>query len=203
MSPRGILKNAPHEEETPVETPDAGTPDVQEFDRQKVIENTLLNSKLFRDSSSKGDIIRSQIQEQKRRQSHSGSLEHLQWDEKNILINEQEKSATMKIDEPKTPYEGGFDPNNDYYRTDNEDEDHLDDFDLGEGAGDDAPLKNDDRIEVVAQEQENQPEEKEQEEQEELTPEQKHKLFEERRKQHYHLKANPLKKPIQVREEEE
>lgn len=34
----------------------------------------------------------------------------LKWDEANLYLTEQEKSATMKIDEPKTPYAKHYDP---------------------------------------------------------------------------------------------
>lgn len=34
----------------------------------------------------------------------------LKWDEANLYLTEQEKSATMKIDEPKTPYARHYDP---------------------------------------------------------------------------------------------
>ncbi|KAG7694621.1 hypothetical protein KL915_003588 [Ogataea haglerorum] len=201
--PRGILKNAPRDADYCADEPGTLSTDAAEFDRKKVIENTRLNSKLFRDSSSKGDLIRSKIQEQKERLQHEGNLEHLKWDEKNILINELEKSATMKIDEPKTPYEGGFDPNNDYYRSDNE-EDEVEALDLGEGVDDGAQVYSEDRIEVVEQpEHKSESEPESDDENKELSPEEKHRLFEERRKQHYHLKANPLKQPIQVSDDEE
>jgi len=34
----------------------------------------------------------------------------LKWDEANLYLTEQEKSSTMKIDEPKTPYARHYDP---------------------------------------------------------------------------------------------
>ena len=37
----------------------------------------------------------------------------LKWDEANLYLTEQEKSATMKIDEPKTPYAPRYDPDED------------------------------------------------------------------------------------------
>jgi protein phosphatase inhibitor 2 len=37
----------------------------------------------------------------------------LKWDEANLYLTEQEKSATMKIDEPKTPYAKQYDPTED------------------------------------------------------------------------------------------
>ncbi|KAI9303907.1 hypothetical protein BJ944DRAFT_94590 [Cunninghamella echinulata] len=36
--------------------------------------------------------------------NHNGSEPHLKWDEDNLMITEQQKTSTMKIDEPKTPY---------------------------------------------------------------------------------------------------
>ena len=42
----------------------------------------------------------------------------LKWDEANLYLTEQEKSSTMKIDEPKTPYTRHYDP------TEDEDEIH-------------------------------------------------------------------------------
>ena len=37
----------------------------------------------------------------------------LKWDEANLYLTEQEKSSTMKIDEPKTPYAAHYDPDED------------------------------------------------------------------------------------------
>jgi protein phosphatase inhibitor 2 len=37
----------------------------------------------------------------------------LKWDEANLYLTEQEKSSTMKIDEPKTPYAKHYDPTED------------------------------------------------------------------------------------------
>ena len=34
----------------------------------------------------------------------------LKWDEANLYLTEQEKSATMKIDEPKTPFVHNYNP---------------------------------------------------------------------------------------------
>lgn len=87
------------------------------LDRQEVIKNTRLNAQLASESS-KGDKIRAKIAEAKSHQSDDDGNEshgekpsdHLQWDEVNLYKTEQEKCATMKIDEPKTPYEGGFNP---------------------------------------------------------------------------------------------
>lgn len=37
----------------------------------------------------------------------------LRWDEANLYLTEQEKSSTMKIDEPKTPYARRYEPEED------------------------------------------------------------------------------------------
>ena len=37
----------------------------------------------------------------------------LKWDEANLYLTEQEKSSTMKINEPKTPYAKHYDPSED------------------------------------------------------------------------------------------
>ena len=48
----------------------------------------------------------------------------LKWDEANLYLTEQEKSSTMKIEEPKTPYAKHYDPA--------EDEDEMRTLDAGE-----------------------------------------------------------------------
>lgn len=48
----------------------------------------------------------------------------LKWDEANLYLTEQEKSSTMKIDEPKTPYAKHYDPA--------EDEDEMRTLDAGD-----------------------------------------------------------------------
>ncbi|KAJ1917064.1 hypothetical protein H4219_003408 [Mycoemilia scoparia] len=50
---------------------------------------------------------------------------HLKWDEDNLMLNEAQKSATMKIDEPPTPYVR-YDPSNDTDAS-------MDDFRLSDG----------------------------------------------------------------------
>lgn len=122
---KGILKNKDEGE-----TESAPVP----FDRKMVIENTRRNAregrKLREERENAADEEGLATEDQT--QDRTSSLSPLRWDEKNLLINEREKCATMKIDEPKTPYEGGFNPNNNYYREDNEDEN-----DEREGEGDD------------------------------------------------------------------
>lgn len=185
--PRGILRNKQDEAHP--------NSNAEFLDRQEVIRNTKLNSKLASDSS-QGDKIRAQIAEKKSKKGEDDKYpEHLHWDEVNLYKTEQEKSATMKIDEPKTPYEGGFNPEGEYYRDD--DEEQIPEFELGQGEEDedmteDTPAQSTSRSlnggEVVPsleldEEQPSKPE----------TAEERHKRFEEKRKAHYHMKAAPLK----------
>lgn len=201
--PRGILKNAREDAAYKHESPNELDREKEVFDRQKVIENTRLNAKLTHGPGAAGAAGAAasgpglaDIELKRQRGETLSEEEQLRWDERNLLINEMEKSATMKIDEPKTPYEGGFDPNNDYYRTDNEaDGDAGDDaFELGEGV-DDADDVNKGEIEVVQRHAASQPAAAAAAAPE-PTAEDKHRLFEEKRKQHYHLKAAPLKHPV-------
>lgn len=59
----------------------------------------------------------------------------LKWDEANLYLTEQEKSSTMKIDEPKTPYAKRYDPEDDEeeMRTLDADELVVDELDMREG----------------------------------------------------------------------
>ncbi|KAI5965761.1 uncharacterized protein KGF55_001124 [Candida pseudojiufengensis] len=205
--PKGILRNNSTSEQSRAQQLQ------DKLDRQEVIKNTRLNAKLNSDSS-KGDEIRAKIAQKKKELGESddpdeSKPEHLKWDELNIYKNEQEKSATMKIDEPKTPYEGGFNPEGEYYKDDedqnNGDED-IPQFDLGEGEYDklDNDNKNESSLhgsEVIKdpnQDDEGDEDEEKEPQEEQLTAEERHKRFEEKRKEHYHLKALPLKHKIDI-----
>ena len=43
-------------------------------------------------------------------QDHAEGAQRLKWDEANLYLTEQERSSTMKITEPKTPYAKQYDP---------------------------------------------------------------------------------------------
>lgn len=179
--PRGILRNK--SQTIPNHSGD-------QLDRQEVIKNTRLNSKL-KSESSEGDKIRNQIAQLKN--SDKQFPDHLKWDEINLYKTEQEKAATMKIDEPKTPYEGGFDPTGEYYQEDEE----IPEFELGESAHVEPQQQiQDDNIEdLTGDEQE--------EEEKPLTAEERHKKFEEMRKNHYHMKGAVLGKKLDISDDEE
>ncbi|KAL8639496.1 MAG: hypothetical protein Q9228_003470, partial [Teloschistes exilis] len=78
-----------------------------------VLQNTLQNAGHRRNSSQPRASV-------SRRQSSNAGLDasgqpihpegRLKWDEANLYLAEQEKSATMKIDEPKTPYAKRYEP---------------------------------------------------------------------------------------------
>lgn len=212
QQPRGILRN---KGEGSPESYDSEAQYLEHLDRQKVIENTRLNAQLANDTS-RGDKIRAKIAERKAQQgidpNESGGEsikspppEHLKWDEINLYKTEQEKNSTMKIDEPKTPYEGGFNPEGEYYK---EDDDEIPDFKLGEGEFDSKTANQIENVqslnggEVIKVPDFVEPEVN-QSESPELTSEERHKKFEEMRKDHYHLKGNALKHKIEVSDDED
>lgn len=199
--PRGILRNRDEVQNSEVDV--VG----DRLDRQEVIRNTRLNSHLVSDSS-KGDEIRAQIAEEKKKKIANGDGEklpdHLKWDELNLYKTEQEKCATMKIDEPKTPYEGGFNPEGEYYKDD--DESTIPGFSLGSGTFEEGIVNNDESLnggEIIKDPDYKEPEQPQEDEKEHpMSAEEKHKAFEEKRKAHYHLKGNALKHNIPPSDEE-
>lgn len=200
--PKGILRNRSDNGQS--ET------NAEKLDRQEVIRNTRLNAQSVSETS-RGDKIRAKIAETKSHQgltdeeddNDSKSSDHLQWDEINLYKTEQEKNATMKIDEPKTPYEGGFNPEGEYYKDDDDEE--IPKFELGTGEFDHVTGPGMDSLhggEVIRDEQSEEGIEPEESQPVETT-EEKHKRFEEMRKAHYHLKGNALKQKIQVSDDED
>lgn len=199
MEPRGILRNK--EESLPKKAE-------EEFDRQEVIRNTRLNAQAASESS-EGDQIRAQIAKSKTHENGANGNgqdrthpDHLKWDEINLYKTEQEKAATMKIDEPKTPYEGGFNPEGEYYRDDGDDDEGeaeaIPELLLGSGQFDsaDAVSQSLNGGEVLKAEYEESDDNNE--EAPPLLAEERHKKFEEMRKAHYKNAASPLKHTYDV-----
>jgi len=117
MSCSGILKNSfqksPPESPTRVEHHD-GNHDVT--DKELTIQNTQINAGHRRSSSAAGSRPGVSSRRQSSRtpsQQGDNDLEtsqRLKWDEANLYLTEQERTSTMKIDEPKTPYAKHYDP---------------------------------------------------------------------------------------------
>lgn len=167
---RGILKNAKDDAAYRTQSPKEVS--IEPLDRHQVIENTRLNAQM-----------RHQNQTDTTQQQLEGDLpSHLKWDEGNLLVNEMEKTPKMKIDEPKTPYEGGFDPNNDYYKL--EPIEGLDD------GMDDTQIKPDE-VEVLVDPAAAEEEQRAQEP-DEVNIEDDISEFERKRRMHYKTEGNPL-----------
>ncbi|KAI0201190.1 hypothetical protein F4808DRAFT_425598 [Astrocystis sublimbata] len=193
--PKGILKNS--YQKSPPESP------IQEKDlseKELTIINTQTNAGHRRSSSTASRPAGSR-RRSSRTPSQVGDNEdalgsqRLQWDEANLYLTEQERTSTMKITEPKTPYAKHYDPAED---SDDEmaDGEQIPGFSLGEpeeevpqnefGAGkgrkpskvhvndDDATPHHDAENEFLG-----------------MTPEEreKHRKFEQLRKKHYEMSS--------------
>ncbi|KAF5628722.1 hypothetical protein F25303_10355 [Fusarium sp. NRRL 25303] len=114
----GILKNS--YQKSPPTSPNHDQP---ASDKELTIANTQINAGHRRSSSGARPSG-------SRRQSGANSSigdvlepsQRLKWDEANLYLTEQERSSTMKITEPKTPYAKHYDPAED---PSDEDEDPL------------------------------------------------------------------------------
>ncbi|KAL8824585.1 MAG: hypothetical protein Q9170_008112 [Blastenia crenularia] len=128
--PKGILKNSfrnsppfaatvPSDYPTtttsnPLYTPQSAPTDPSASEplseKDIVLQNTLQNAGHRRNSSNPRASV------SRRQSSNAGPGQdpnpegRLKWDEANLYLAEQEKTATMKIDEPKTPYAKRYEP---------------------------------------------------------------------------------------------
>ncbi|RKF79020.1 putative glc8 protein [Golovinomyces cichoracearum] len=74
-------------------------------------QNTLQNSGRRRSQSTAQPSISRRISNQNTAHFNGEDTNiRLKWDEVNLYLTEQERSSTMKIDEPKTPYAKRYDP---------------------------------------------------------------------------------------------
>lgn len=94
-----------------------GDPNHELTAKEVTIQNTQYNAGHRRSSSAVGTASRRQSS---RTPSHGpgelapeDSAQRLKWDEANLYLTEQERSSTMKINEPKTPYAKHYDPSED------------------------------------------------------------------------------------------
>lgn len=212
--PKGILRNRDEPKNISLSSsgiaPSGTEGDSAIFDRHAVLLNTIANSQIHEAGEAIVNNHQAEIAEESAKKGISASKilpdpsggnlpDHLKWDEANLYLTEQEKNATMKITEPKTPYQGAV-GESEYYKDDDEENTPLDDLDEGGGlllgepelsAQTDATIEND-RItkdESIAEKEEQELEEPEE------TPEERHKRFEEMRKKHYFMKGAVLHHP--------
>jgi protein phosphatase inhibitor 2 len=121
----GILKNS--FQRSPPVSPTKEREDLTE--KELVIQNTQANAGHRRSSSAASRPAGSRRQSSRTpSMSAEDSQQRLKWDEANLYLTEQERTSTMKITEPKTPYAKHYDPSED------DDDDDLD-MELGGGSG--------------------------------------------------------------------
>lgn len=123
--PKGILKNSSYQGRSPPISPiavasnshavDPTTPDPNLSDKEVTIQNTQINAG-HRRSSSAARPVGSRRQSSRTPSVTDPSEEadpRIKWDEANLYLTEQERTSTMKITEPKTPYAKHYDPTED------------------------------------------------------------------------------------------
>lgn len=125
--PKGILKNSYRGSPPPISPVDQPTlptlPHSNSSDhglaskdaKEVTIANTHYNAGHRRSSSGAGSRPAGSRRQSSRTPSRQGDEseeagQRLKWDEANLYLTEQERSSTMKIDEPKTPYAKHYDP---------------------------------------------------------------------------------------------
>ncbi|KLJ09516.1 hypothetical protein EMPG_15073 [Blastomyces silverae] len=135
--PKGILKNRSSSQSTPPQTSptfSGGTVshqpsvDTKELTLQNTLQNAGRTSASTRSSTSRRQSSASGPNGGTHHDGSDGdNSARLKWDEVNLYLTEQERTSTMKIDEPKTPYAPRYIPD--------EDEDDSD-VEMGIDAGD-------------------------------------------------------------------
>ncbi|ROW01875.1 hypothetical protein VMCG_05617 [Cytospora schulzeri] len=146
--PRGILKNS-YQKSPPVSplatttttATNAASPSPSSFpmerqisEKELTIHNTQVNAGHRRSSSAARPVGLVSRRQSSRTPSVADPSEEadprIKWDEANLYLTEQERTSTMKITEPKTPYAKHYDPSEDP-----SDEDDDGDIEMGEGEG--------------------------------------------------------------------
>lgn len=191
--PRGILKNS-YQKSPPL----SPTREKDISEKELTIENTKANAGHRRSSSvaSRPSGFRRQSSRTPSMSGEADSNEQrLKWDEANLYLTEQERTSTMKITEPKTPYAKHYDPSED-----DDDENMVDGredipgLSLGEPEeevpeGEFAPGKKTSKVHV-SDEDATPLHDAERPDWVGMTPEEqeKHRRFEELRKKHYEMR---------------
>ncbi|KAI1819351.1 hypothetical protein F4861DRAFT_148147 [Xylaria intraflava] len=187
--PKGILKNS--FQNSPPVSP------IKEKDlseKELTIVNTQANAGHRRSSSSASrPAVRHRLSRTSSLTGDDGlnNSQRLQWDEANLYLTEQERTSTMKITEPKTPYARHYEPSED---EDDEmaDGDAIPRLSLGEPE-EDIPEEHSTRKQskVHVNDKDATPEHDAENEYFGMTLEEqeKHRKFEELRKKHYEMKG--------------
>ncbi|OJJ53937.1 hypothetical protein ASPSYDRAFT_61883 [Aspergillus sydowii CBS 593.65] len=105
--PKGILKNSSSQNRLHVSHDDVHvhhSPSPPADTKELTLQNTLQNAGRRPSASSRRTSLASS------HGHHDDASPRLKWDEANLYLTEQEKTAKMKIDEPKTPYAPHYDP---------------------------------------------------------------------------------------------
>ncbi|KAL2863351.1 PP1-complex regulatory subunit GLC8 [Aspergillus lucknowensis] len=102
--PKGILKNSSSQHHLHVSYDENHHPSPTVDTKELTLQNTLQNAGRRPSSSSRRTSLASSYGH------HDDASPRLKWDEANLYLAEQEKTAKMKIDEPKTPYAPRYDP---------------------------------------------------------------------------------------------
>lgn len=221
---KGILRNK--NQSSPVASSENGTPTSSiiegnieptvPFDRKAVLENTRANAQIHSVGNAIIQKNKTELEDELSKDPEYAAAAvaaHLKWNEANLYLNEQEKSATMKITEPKTPFQGAV-GDSEYYKPDEDDEElnlpsALDSLDgealsLGEPevSGPDPTIQ---ANRIIVDEKDNEKREGEEEsgDEPEETPEERHKRFEAMRKNHYFMKGAVLHKPVEDDDDDE
>ncbi|OHW98344.1 glc8 protein [Colletotrichum incanum] len=223
--PRGILKNS-YQKSPPTSPPD----EAPLTEKELTLVNTQYNAGHRRSSSAARPS--GSRRQSSRTPSHQGddeqdleSSQRLKWDEANLYLTEQERTSTMKIDEPKTPYAKHYDPTEDP-----SDDEEMEGSNIerkprtaraGPGVEDDIPVMSLGEPEEAVPESESSKEKAlkavhvddsasahgDDDELAGLSPEEreKHRRFEELRKKHYEMKdvAHLLGHPEELPEEDD
>ncbi|KAI0533795.1 hypothetical protein GGR58DRAFT_95870 [Xylaria digitata] len=190
--PKGILKNS--FQKSPPESP------IKEKDlseKELTILNTHTNAGHRRSSSSVsrpgGARRRSSRTSSHCAEDEMAGNQRLQWDEANLYLTEQERTSTMKITEPKTPYARHYEPSED---EDDEmaDGDPIPGFSLGEPE-EEVPEReytsSRKQSKVHVSDEDATPQHDAENEYIGMTPEEreKHRKFEQLRKKHYEMRG--------------
>ncbi|KAK8066720.1 hypothetical protein PG997_013467 [Apiospora hydei] len=178
--PRGILKNS--YQKSPPTSP-IKEKDITE--KELTIVNTQANAGHRRSSSAASRPSGSRRQSSRTPSATAGddatdeNQQRLKWDEANLYLTEQERTSTMKITEPKTPYAKQYDPAED---PDDEDMEMGD----GGGRGEDIPgLSLGEPEEEVPEDEFGPPGSRKTSK---VHEREKHKRFEQLRKKHYEMR---------------